>query len=163
MKTTIRILSITFAILMLALTLAACSGGTTATELTFKTPAGIAIPMGADAAPIIESLGSWIYQNYSDSCGGFQGKDYIYTYKGYRVFTTPDKNGSIICQVEISDDSVKTPEGLYIGMSRTAAEKAMKGFTAEQVGDNLSYTVGGTKLLVSFRDGAIVGIVYVAA
>ena len=43
------------------------------------------------------------------------------------------------------------------------AEAAMKGFTAEQVGDNLSYTVGNTKLQVVFRDGAVTGITYVLA
>jgi len=39
----------------------------------------------------------------------------------------------------------------------------MKGFTAEKVGDNLVYTSGATKLQVVFRDGAVTGIIYVAA
>ena len=101
--------------------------------------------------------------NYTESCGGFQGKDYIYTYKGFRVSTTPAKDGQVICKIELTDDSVKTPEGLYIGMSRADVEKAMKSFTAESVGDNLAYTVGGTKLQVVFRDGSVSGIIYVAA
>lgn len=163
MKHSIRILSAVCAVLMLTLSFAACTGKGNTTELTFTSPAGVSVPMGADADPIIEALGRWATMNYSDSCGGFQGKDYIYTYSGFRVSTTPDKNGQIICRVELIDDSVRTPEGLYIGMSRADAETAMKGFTAETVGDNLAYTAGSTKLQVSFRDGAIVGIVYVAA
>ena len=48
-------------------------------------------------------------------------------------------------------------------MSRADAEAAMKGFTAEKVGDNLVYTDGNAKLQVVFRDGAVTGIIYVAA
>jgi hypothetical protein len=47
-------------------------------------------------------------------------------------------------------------------MSRKDAEKAMEGFTAESVGDNLVYTQGDVKLQVIFRDGSVAGIVYVA-
>ena len=101
--------------------------------------------------------------NSSDSCGGFSGKDYLYTYQGFRMSTTPAKDGQIICKVELTDDSVKTPEGLFIGMSRADAEAAMKGFKAEKVGDNLVYTSGSVKLQVVFRDGAVTGIIYVAA
>ena len=77
--------------------------------------------------------------------------------------TTPAKDGQIICKVELTDDSVKTPQGLYFGLSRADAEAAMKGFTAEKVGDNLVYTSGSVKLQVVFRDGAVTGIIYVAA
>ena len=99
----------------------------------------------------------------SASCGGFEGKDYVYTYQGFRVSTTPAKDGQIVCKIELTDDSVKTPEGLYIGMSRTDAEVTMKGFTAESVGGNLVYTAGSVKLQVVFRDDAVSGIIYAAA
>ena len=162
MKTTLRILSLTLALLALTLCFAAC-GGKGGTSLEFKTPDGVTITMGADADDVVALLGNWISLNSSDSCGGFSGKDYLYTYHGFRVSTTPTKDGQVICKLELTDDSVKTPEGLYIGMSRADAEAAMKGFTAEQVGDNLSYTVGNTKLQVVFRDGAVTGITYVLA
>ena len=45
----------------------------------------------------------------------------------------------------------------------TDAEAAMKGFKSEKVGDNLVYTAGSVKLQVVFRDGAVSGIIYVAA
>ena len=48
-------------------------------------------------------------------------------------------------------------------MSRADAEAAMKGFKSEKVGDNLAYTAGSVKLQVVFRDGAVSGIIYVAA
>lgn len=163
MKNTInRTLALLLATLTLVLCLAACGGGKASTDFSFKTADGVSIVIGAEADAIIEKLGNWVSQNSSASCGGFQGNDYIYTYHGFRVSTTPAKNGQIICKVELIDDSFKTPEGLYIGMSRTDAEAAMKGFTAESVGGNLVYTAGDTKLQVVFRDDAVSGIVYVA-
>ena len=121
------------------------------------------VAVGEAADKAVTTLGDWVTMNSSESCGGFQGKDYVYTYHGFRMSTTPAKDGQIICKVELTDDSVKTPQGLYIGMSRADAEKAMKGFTAETVSDNLVYTSGSVKLQVVFRDGSVSGIIYVAA
>lgn len=159
-STVIRILACLLAILTLTLCLAACGGSNSG--LSFKTKNNVEIVIGADADDTISKLGNWSAQNSSDSCGGFSGKDYIYTYSGYRVSTTPSKDGQIICKIELTDDSVKTPQGVYIGMSRADAEAAMKGFTAESVGDNLVYTEGNVKLQIIFRDGSVSGIVYVA-
>lgn len=162
MKTTLRILSVILAAMTLCLCVASCSGGGASSKLAFKSPNGTTVTIGADADPIIDALGSYVTSNNSPSCGGFQGNDYVYTYNGFRVSTTPAKNGQIVCKVELTDDSVKTPEGLYIGMSRADVEKAMKAFTAESVGDNLVYTDGGVKLQVILRSGSVSGIVYVA-
>ena len=164
MKTTIRILSVAFAILMLSLSFAACSSkGNSDSDLVFTSPSGVTVAVGAPADKAVTTLGDWVTMNSSESCGGFQGKDYVYTYHGFRVSTTPAKDGQIICKIELTDDSVKTPQGLYIGMSRADAEAAMKGFTAETVSDNLVYTSGSVKLQVVFRDGSVSGIIYVAA
>ena len=164
MKTTLRILSLTLALLALTLCFAACGGkGGSDSKLVFVTPNNVTLAVGAPAADAVTTLGDWVSMNSSDSCGGFSGKDYLYTYHGFRMSTTPAKDGQIICKVELTDDSVKTPEGLYIGMSRADAEAAMKGFTAEKVGDNLVYTSGPAKLQVVFRDGSVTGIIYVAA
>ena len=164
MKTTLRILSLTLALLALTLCFAACGDkGDSASDLVFVTPNGVTLTIGGPAADAVTTLGDWVSMNSSDSCGGFSGKDYLYTYHGFRMSTTPAKDGQIICKVELTDDSVKTPEGLYIGMSRADAEAAMKGYKAESVGDNLVYTTGTTKLQVVFRDGSVTGIIYVAA
>lgn len=163
MKTAIlRTLSLFLAALTLTLCLAACGGGSS-DGLVFKTNSGVEVVIGASADATIEKLGNWVSQNSSPSCGGFDGLDYIYTYSGFRVSTTPSASGDIVCKVELIDDSVKTPEGLSIGMSRADAEEAMKGKgTPETVGDNLVYSADGVKLQVVFRDGAVTGIIYVA-
>ena len=164
MKTTLRILSLTLAVLALTLCFAACGDkGGSDSKLVFVTPNNVTLAVGAPAADAVTTLGDWVSMNSSDSCGGFSGKDYLYTYHGFRMSTTPAKDGQIICKVELTDDSVKTPEGLFIGMSRADAEAAMKGYKAESVGDNLVYTDGNAKLQVVFRDGAVTGIIYVAA
>lgn len=163
MKTTLRILTLALAVLTLTVCFSACGGkGGFDSDLVFVTPNDVTLAIGGPADKAVTTLGDWISMNSSDSCGGFSGKDYVYTYHGFRMSTTPAKDGQIICKVELTDDSVKTPEGLYIGMSRADAEAAMKGFTSESVGDNLVYTSGETKLQVVFRDGAVTGIVYVA-
>ena len=163
MKTTLRILCLTLALLALTLCFAACGDkGGSDSDLVFVTPNGVTLTIGGPAADAVTTLGDWVSMNSSDSCGGFSGKDYLYTYHGFRMSTTPAKDGQIICKVELTDDSVKTPEGLYIGMTRADAETAMKGHTAESVGDNLVYTAGDVKLQVVFRDGTVSGIVYVA-
>ena len=163
MKNTLRILSAAIALLTLCLCFAACGGKDSDSALTFQNSAGVAIPVGAAADPIIETLGTGVTAPLeSASCGGIEGKDYVYTYRGFRVSTTPAKDGQIICKVELTDDSVKTPEGLYIGMSRADAEEAMKSKKSESTGGNLVYGSENTKLQVIIRDDSVAGIVYVA-
>ena len=158
--TTLRILAALLAILSLTLCFTACDGGSDS-DLYFSAN-GVKVAIGDAADSVIAQLGTPASESSSASCGGFEGLDYVYTYSGYRVSTTPAKDGQIICKVELIDDSVKTPEGLYIGMSRADAESAMSGKTSETVGDNLVYTAGDVKLQVIFRDGTVAGIVYVA-
>jgi hypothetical protein len=160
-NTIIRTLACLLAVLALTLCIAACSGGSDS-KLYFQTASGVQITVGDLAGKTIDDLGKWTSQNSSASCGGFEGMDYIYTYTGFRVSTTPSAKGQIICKVEITDDSVKTPQGLYIGMSRADAETAMKGFSSETAGGNLIYSDGEVKLQVVFRDDCIAGITYVA-
>ena len=162
MKTTLRILSVILAAMTLCFCFAACSSGGASSKLSFKSPNGTEVVIGADAAPVLEALGAHNSVSSSPSCGGFQGDDYTYTYNGFRVSTTPSKNGQIICKVELTDDSLKTPQGLYIGMTRTEVEKAMKGISSESVGSNLVYTDGGVKLQVIFNGDSVSGIKYIA-
>jgi hypothetical protein len=160
MKTTfLRVLACVLAVLSLTICFVACDKG--GDSALYFSAGGEKIAIGA-SDDVLDKLGTPLSETSSESCGGFDGKDYVYTYKGYRVSTTPAKNGQIICKVELTDDSVKTPEGVYIGMSRAEAETAMKAYTAESVGDNLVYAADGVKLQVVFRDGFVSGLIYVA-
>ena len=162
MKTVIlRTLALALAALTLVFCFVACDSASSDEGFVFKA-GGTEIAIGEKEEPTLAALGTPVSETSSASCGGFEGKDYVYTYKGFRVSTTPAADGQIICKIELTDDSVKTPEGLCIGMSREDAESAMKGHTAEKVGDNLVYTAGNTKLQVVFREDSISGILYVA-
>ena len=160
-NTILRVLAAVLVMLTLSVTLLACSGGSE-DDYYFETKGGVKVAIGADEEDVLDELGNPLSETSSASCGGFEGKDYVYSYKGFRVSTTPAANGQVVCKIELTDDSVKTPEGLYIGMSRADAESAMSGKTAETVGENLVYTAGDVKLQVVFRDGSISGILYVA-
>lgn len=160
---TLRIISLTLCALCLALALCACGGdgGSASTsDYVFVTPDGVTVAIGGDAEDTVDALGKWSTMNSSDSCGGISGKDYIYAYSGYRVSTTPSTKGQIVCKIELTDDSVATPEGVRVGMSVEEAKSAMGG-SPETVGENLVYTSKGTKLQIICSGGDVVGIVYV--
>ena len=156
---TLRILAVILSLLTLSVTLLACDAG--GDDYYFEA-AGVKIAIGADESDVLDKLGTPLSETSSASCGGFEGKDYVYSFKGYRVSTTPAENGQVICKIELTDDSVKTPEGLYIGMSREDAEAAMKGKQSESTGGNLVYGSDNVKLQVIIRDDSVAGIVYVA-
>ena len=147
--------------LVSCLFLVACDSGEEA--FTFAAPGGVKVAIGASAEDVIADLGTYLSLNESDSCGGIPGKDRVYTYTGFRVSTTPAEGGDIVCKIELTEDSLKTPEGLYIGMSATDVEAKMTGKgTPERVGDNLVYAARGMKLNVVIRGDSVVAIQYVA-
>ena len=159
-NTILRVLAAVLAMLALSVTLLACA--TSSNDYYYETKSGVKIAIGADEEDVLDELGNPLSETSSASCGGFEGKDYVYTFKGFRVSTTPAKDGQVVCKIELTDDSVKTPEGLYIGMSEDEAKDAMKGKKSETTGGNLVYSSDTTKLQVIIRDGSVAGIVYVA-
>ncbi len=161
MNKILRILAVLLAALTLALCLASCGGGNNSSEsFVFKAPNGTKIAIGARHDDVIPKLGDYNSVNITDSCGGFSGKDRIYYYNGFRVYTTPSAKGDVVNMIELTDDSVSTPEGLTIGSTKDAVTKAMGKGTA--VGDNLSYERNDMKLVFIFRDGTVTNIQYIA-
>ncbi len=159
MNKTFRILAVLLAALTLTLCLASCGGGNKNSDsYIFKAPNGVKIAIGARHDDVIPKLGDYNSVNISDSCGGFSGKDRIYYYNGFRVYTTPSAKGDIVNKIELTDDSVSTPEGLTIGSTKDQVTKAMGAGTA--VGSNLSYEQGDMKLVFIFRDGTVTNIQY---
>lgn len=160
MNKTLRLSAVLLTALTLILCLAACGGNTTSDSFTFEAPNGTKIAIGALHDDVIPKLGDYNSVNITDSCGGFEGKDRIYYYNGFRVYTTPAKKGEVVNKIELTDDSVSTPQGLTIGSTKDAVVKAMGEGTA--VGDNLTYEKGSMKLQFIFRDGTVTNIQYVA-
>lgn len=159
MNKTLRILAVLLAALTLTLCLASC-GGHASDSFTFKAPNGTEIAIDALHDDVIPKLGDYNSVNITDSCGGFSGKDRIYYYNGFRVYTTPSEQGEVVNMIELTDDSVSTPQGLTIGSTKDQVVKAMGEGTA--VGENLSYEKGNMKLMFIFRDGTVTNIQYMA-
>lgn len=174
MKKLTRILTIVLA-LCLALSLAACGdpedsgnnggeesgnqgGGQAAnTGYTF-TLKGVEIAVDADLAPIVEALGEATSYFESESCA-FQGLDKVWTYGGVILRSYPEDGKDLVLSVELKDDSVSTPEGVYIG-SAEADVKAAYGEPATASDTACVYTKGGSTLTFILDGGKVTGITY---
>ena len=164
-KPMMRMATLLVALLLLSLTVAlvSCESGSEET-FVFTAPGGVSVSIGSGDV-VIDELGEYLSKSESASCGGIPGNDCVYTYQGFRVKTTPAASGgNEVCQIELTDDSLKTPEGLYIGMSAEEAKTAMSGHgTYAASGAGFSYTKGNCKLQVSVRGDVVSGIAYLTA
>ena len=126
----------TLTALSLALSLTACGGQTTQTPPPARAPPGGATPEGAPPPNRRAGLpGGRGRHNPGD-------KDYV---------------NSIL----LTDDSVTTPEGVYIGSS-DADVRAAYGEDAGTLSGALCYTKGGTDLNFILEDGKVISIEYLA-
>ncbi|MCR5521271.1 MAG: SGNH/GDSL hydrolase family protein [Lachnospiraceae bacterium] len=90
----------------------------------------------------------------------FEGIDRMYTYPGIEVDVSPDGSGSeCISSIYLTDDSVETPEGAYIGCPQSLIEK-LYGTADEAEENRMVYFGNNCKLTFSLRDGAVVAIIY---
>ena len=119
----------------LLLSLAACGGApvenpTPSQEVTY-TPEqnfsfqykGATISLHDAAEPIIAKLGEPVKYTESASCA-FEGLDKSYYYGSFYLETYPQGDKDFVSGWWFADDSVTTPEGIYIGSSKAEVEKA---------------------------------------
>ena len=62
------------------------------------------IALGAEAAPVLQALGTPEKTFEQDSCA-YQGKDKVYTYKGFEVSTYPVNGKECIASVYFLDNT----------------------------------------------------------
>lgn len=129
------------------------SGGTYVFKLK-----GTEIAVDADAAPIISALGEPTKYFESDSCA-FQGKDKVWTYGGVVISSYPDGDKDYILSIDLKDDSVSTPEGIYIGSSE-ADVKAAYGTPTSTTDTALEYVKGSVTLTFIISAEKVTGITY---
>lgn len=122
------------------------------------TAGGVTISIG-DEATAVNSLGTPKNIQESASCGGIPGTDRNYLFSGFRVYTTPAEKGDVICKIELVDDSVKTPEGIAVGVDCSAVLEAM-GDATSATDNSLIYEGKSMKLTFILRDGAVTNIQY---
>ena len=173
----------TLTALSLALSLTACGGQTTQTPPPADpTPSGsspevqpptydsyvfqvasadnYAVSIDQDMSEVLSALGQ--AQSYFEAAScAFEGLDKTYTYSGFIITTRPDGDKDYVNSILLTDDSVTTPEGIYIGSS-DADVRAAYGEDAGTLSGALCYTKGGTDLNFILEDGKVISIEYLA-
>ncbi len=125
---------------------------------TVESKDNYAVKIDADMADVLTALGEPLSYFEAASCA-FDGLDKTYTYAGYRVLTRPDGKKDYVNSIELTDDSVQTPEGAYIGMTPDQI-KGIYGNATEETSTLLSYTDGNTTLSFILKDAKVISIQY---
>lgn len=118
------------------------------------------IELNAKMADLTGKLGKEDAYFESNSCA-FQGLDKVYTYGSVVISTYPLENVDYVYTIELKDDTVETPEGIYIGSSKADVEKAY-GTPSSTTDTAYIYTKGESQLNIMFEEDAVSNIVYMA-
>lgn len=119
---------------------------------------GFDIRMGEPAAPVVEALGEPMNYFEAPSCA-FNGVDKIYYYSGFELYTYPVGEDDFILSIILTDDSVSTSEGIYIGMTYNDMTSAYGGDHTQNFGQ-YTYTLDDSALSFLIEDDLITVITY---
>ena len=124
---------------------------------TVESAKGFEVFIDQDMADVLVALGD--PQSYFEAAScAFEGLDKTYTYAGFEITTRPDKEKDYVNSIVLTDDSVTTTEGLYIGCTPDDIKKVY-GDGSEFAG-GVGYFSGGTILDFIIEDGKVVSIEY---
>lgn len=122
---------------------------------------GTSISVNTDIDPIVEKIGEPSSKFEAPSCAG-QGTDFIYTYSGFEIDTSPFENiTNAIAAIIIVSDEVETPEGITIGSTKEDVEAAYGTDYTESNG-MMTYQKGDMKLNILIKNNAVDSIQYVS-
>ena len=124
-------------------------------SFTYK---GVQIKLSEPAAPILEKLGEPMKYTESASCA-FEGLDKSYYYGSFYLETYPQGEEDFVLGWWFADDTVTTPEGIYIGSSKAEVEKA---YGAENFNGTNAYDIkdGSGKLTIIMDNDVVSSIQY---
>ncbi|NLW10905.1 MAG: hypothetical protein GX028_02685, partial [Clostridiaceae bacterium] len=167
-----------FSILVFSLVLSGCSAEATPDETTksVETTESTNTPTNSNlffeaketkiilhepAPEVLEQLGKETSYFEAESCA-FEGIDKTYSYPGFDLMTYPTDGTDFISAIILRDDSVTTPEGLYIGADESEIE-ALHGseYSSDKPGVYV-YEQAKSKLQIIAKDGVIISIEYLA-
>ena len=136
------------------------SGGEQPTGYVFSY-GGHTVAVDDDMADVLAALGEPKSYFEAESCA-FNGLDKTYTYSGFIITTRPDGDKDYVSSILLTDDSVTTPEGLYIGSSAEQV-KAAYGESESVMDTLLSYAdANGHLLHFVLEQGKVISIEYLA-
>lgn len=136
-------------------------GENTADTFTFTTADGKEVAVNADMADVLAELGEEQSYFEAESCA-FEGLDKTYTYPGFVITTRPDGDKDYVNSIRLTDDTVSTGEGVYIGSTEADVTTAYGESTSDTEG-MLSYTAGDVALNFILEDGVVTSIEYLPA
>lgn len=122
---------------------------------------GTVIAVHAEAAPILAVLGEPMSCTEQPSCA-FQGLDRSYYFGSFYLETYEKDGAEYVSGFWFVDDTVQTPEGIYIGSAQAEVEQA---YGADAFNGTNAYSLrrGDSKLTVILTDGAVSSIQYTYA
>jgi hypothetical protein len=121
---------------------------------------GVNIQMLAEADAVLSELGEESTYFEAESCA-YQGMDKIYTYSGFELRTNEIDKKDFVTSVLLVDDSVATPEGVSLFMTKEDMVKAYGDDYVEELG-LYTYTMGNSMLSFLIKDNEITSIEYTA-
>ncbi len=121
---------------------------------------GVEIKLNENAAGLTDKLGEPSEYFEAPSCA-FEGLDKFYYYSSFEINTYELNDTDYISQIILKDDSISTPEGIYIGDGIDKA-KGVYGEIYTEENNFYTYTKGKTKLQFITDNGLITGIAYIA-
>lgn len=154
-----RYIAAVIALVMLT-ALAGCAGGSENASYAFVS-GDVEIKVGEDAKTVIASLGEASSVIETPSCGGGAEPDREYTYAGFKLSTVNENGVNRIVKIVLTDDSVSTPEGIFIGDVREAVIEKYGNAYTENASGSLIYTNGGIRLMFGIQHGCVSAIHYV--
>ena len=122
------------------------------------TAGGIAVTPGAEAEPVIRALPEPAEVRSVDS-PLYAAPEKIYVYEGFEIRTTFSENKNIISSVFLTDEEVRTPEGIGLASSAAEVEEAYGEADLEEAGQ-LIWQGESAELHIVLADDQVVSCSY---
>ena len=116
---------------------------------------GVRFGIYDEAAPVLDALPAFRTMFTAETCA-FDSHDVYYYYAGFQIMVNEIDGVERITAITVADDTVRTPQGLYIGMREEDAYKAVPALA----GQDRILIDGTAQMAVVIKDGVIAGIVY---
>lgn len=121
---------------------------------------GATISIDQNMAEVLSALGE--AQSYFEAAScAFEGLDKTYTYSGFQIVTRPEGDSDYVNSILLTDDSVTTPEGIYIGSSKSDVTAAYG--QGEETGSSIMYTKDNVTLSFILESDTVISIEYLPA
>ncbi len=119
---------------------------------------GTDVVMNASAEEILTALGEAKSCTEEASCA-FEGLDKTYYYGSFYLQTYPLEGKDYIYSLWLMDDSVQTPEGIFIGATKAQVEAA---YGADSFNGDNAYILakGASRLTIILESGLVSSIQY---